>query len=238
MKKLIIYFNLMLLVIGSIVGCATNDASGYYSGISEEERLEGIKQDFLHFGEEYGIPNIVFNDDLLKRNLNLTKNEIEKIVIAMAMKNNSNMSTGMLRKKIRTRGIGDSEEGDQPFFHHIDGDIARTAIKDSFEMPYTLSYYIVSSGAAFIGAFASTCNIKRNGHVVKSFPVGNVALNYSIPIVDFQGGVGEYAYVTLNHQLTIRVSDSTIVNFPGNQTYMNVTFSELASFSSIIKDGL
>lgn len=101
---------LITMFLGALyVGCSSDD--GYLSyELDEDAKLQNTKNLILSYGQKYGLSNIQFNDELLRKNLDLPKEEYEKDIICMAISvGKLKPSSKILRKTRRSSGFGDND---------------------------------------------------------------------------------------------------------------------------------
>ena len=148
MKKLTFCFCVLLIACCTVASCSNDDAYG--EDTSSEAKLAWIKQQYLNYGRIYGVDNIGFDDSKLMNHLYLTKNDIEKEVMTMALSNGSyNGKTNTLRKKTRSGGVGDNEEnGDHHTFVYVDGTFDNMVTRnDTVVINYTACYFFSETGS-------------------------------------------------------------------------------------------
>ncbi|UKK53724.1 hypothetical protein [Prevotella sp. E2-28] len=146
MKKKFLFCAVMIL--GSLlVSCSSDDGYSSYEETGDA-KLQYTKNLILSYGQKYGLENIQFDDELLKKNLNLPKEEFEKCVINMAISMGKVKPTSKLIRKLRrSQDVGEEEPGgeQQPYYYVMDTkNLSYKA--DDYLYKFTVSYLFVSTG--------------------------------------------------------------------------------------------
>jgi hypothetical protein len=142
-KKILL---LITMFLGALyVGCSSDD--GYLSyELDEDAKLQNTKNLILSYGQKYGLSNIQFNDELLRKNLDLPKEEYERDIICMAISvGKLKPSSKILRKTRRSSGFGDNDPnpGGKPNNEpdlYISGSADVSNTIDSIVFKFTLNY--------------------------------------------------------------------------------------------------
>lgn len=83
MRKISLLLLFATILAGFSVSCSSDE--DYFYEQDENAKLQYTKNLILSYGQKYGLKNIQFDDDLLKKNLDLPKEEYEKSMISMAI---------------------------------------------------------------------------------------------------------------------------------------------------------
>ena len=218
MKKKFLFYAVMIL--GSLlVSCSSDDGYSSYEE-TEDAKLQYTKNLILSYGQKYGLENIQFDDELLKKNLNLPKEEFEKCVIDMAISMGKLKASPKILRKMRRASIGGEEPigpGDEPTIPHYkaDGYFSESESKNGVDLNYTMHYYFESLGIKHLEV--ETANAEK---VIKDSS-GNVVSvlssegNFDTPktdayIVSFTIGGEAKAHYTIKYNVNIYSNSPTL----------------------------
>lgn len=154
MRNLVFILLAMIIACGFFVGCSADDEEMFGSVNDTEYRLKEIKQQFLEYGKQYGVENISFDDEQLKKHLHLTKADIENEVIKMAaFLGKTDKKAARIRRNSRKK-LPDDREGNggnnggggiqQELF--VSDTFSGMKKNDTLEISYTIAFVGSSFG--------------------------------------------------------------------------------------------
>ena len=138
---------LITMFLGALyVGCSSDD--GYLSyELDEDAKLQNTKNLILSYGQKYGLSNIQFNDELLRKNLDLPKEVFEKYVIQMAVEmGNLEPSSKIIRRLRRSSSLGENEPAGQQFYYYVTNSKDLSYASRDFVFRFTIKYMYGTAG--------------------------------------------------------------------------------------------
>ena len=204
-----------------------------------ETQVEMLKQKYLYYANQYGLKTIGFDEKLLKQHLNMTDEQIEASTIRLAFASGVlNKNIGTVRKKIRTRSVGENEGDITYTFLKAEGDFNDSFLVDTLFFNCTIHLYLEHPGA-FTGRVKSCSVTKRyycNDANCKILHQGgsldSVAADFSLfPLnTDWSGGEGEYLVTDVPYSFSASEHDNPEFDFSvqNQRTYH--------SFRALIKE--
>lgn len=146
MRKISLLLLFATILAGFSVSCSSDE--DYFYEQDESAKLEYTKSLIASYGQKYGLDNIQFDDELLKKNLNLPKEEFEKCVINMAISLGKIKPTSkLLRKTRRSSSIASEEPGGSPdYYYYISGSHDLSYSSGSYLCKYTAIYLYIGIG--------------------------------------------------------------------------------------------
>jgi hypothetical protein len=149
MKKKFLFFAVMLLG-AFLVGCSSEDDYSSYE-LDDDAKLEYTKNLILSYGQKYGLTNIHFDDNLLRKNLGLPKEVYENDVIFMAVKMGKIESISKAKRKTRrSYGIGENEPGGnspQDPVLYVEGSKEVSHTIYNYKVKFSIHYLFMNRGA-------------------------------------------------------------------------------------------
>ena len=214
-KKTIIAMAVLAVSLCSTMSCSNDDYS--YDSVSVEARVQILKQKFLNFANQYGVRNISFDDDLLRQHLDLTDDQIETSIIRLAYASGVlDMDASTIRKKRRTRSIGDDESN---VYHEsvvVEGHFSDTkTLADSVTVSYTIHFYKDENGVN--SCTGSSATLKRK-----------ILCGPSTWIEDPET-------YTASTDCTISLISGAIPNVKGSTCYLDVHYNLLVQYYGIFE---
>ncbi|MBQ8157425.1 MAG: hypothetical protein IJ081_00190 [Prevotella sp.] len=209
MKKLLICSCTLLFICCTLTSCSSDDAYG--EDASSEVKLAWIKQQYYNYARQYGIINIDFDDSLLMKHLNLTKSDIERDVITMAMSTGTcNVNSSSLRKKAKKRGVDENEEEEHHVFVYVDGVYDKTITRrDSIVITYSACYFFSELGSRSFNVSLISVKKQKQGSSDEEINTNNVIFNGSFDT--YSGSIGGYpgetASLDLFYTLFIKIQN-------------------------------
>ena len=145
MRKISLLLLFATILAGFSVSCSSDE--DYFYEQDESAKLEYTKSLIASYGQKYGLNNIQFDDELLKKNLNLPKEEFEKCVINMAISLGKIKPTSkLLRKTRRSSGIASEEPGGSSVYYYISGSHDLSYSSGSYLFKYKAIYLYIGIG--------------------------------------------------------------------------------------------
>ncbi len=145
-KKILL---LITMFLGALyVGCSSDD--GYLSyELDEDAKLQNTKNLILSYGQKYGLSNIQFNDELLRKHLNITNVEAEYMVASIAsfMEKGGDNVQKFLRRTGR-RSFSQPESNPSIPHYTFEGTVSESESKDGINLKYDIKYYYDSWGVS------------------------------------------------------------------------------------------
>lgn len=216
MRKISLLLLFATILAGFSVSCSSDE--DYFYEQDENAKLQYTKNLILSYGQKYGLKNIQFDDDLLKKNLDLPKEEYEKSMISMAISlGTTKPSSKLIRKMRRSQTFGGEEPGEVTIPHYkIDGSFSNSESKDGIDLDYSIHYRYDSFG--YWGITGETAKAEKvikdsSGNVVSILSSGGrfIKLSLNTFIVDVTFSPGAKVPYTITYDANIVNDGSDLV---------------------------
>ena len=138
-------FLVLLLIAGFCmsISCSNEDEMNYQT----ESRLATLKQQYLKYAEEYGVNSLYFNDEKMKKFINMTESEVEsevaEIALCLGIKNAKTKNS--LKKRARRVGLQE-EPGGGDYDDSYTGSFTDVITKDSLEFTVSCTFTVRPKG--------------------------------------------------------------------------------------------
>lgn len=200
--KCLLFISVFLGVV--FFGCSSSE--DYYE-LNDEEKLQYTKDLIISYGAKYGLTNIQFDDELLRKNLNLPKEEFERSVIKMAISMGKIEPNSKFMRMTRTGGFGENEPiVGQPTLY-VEGTVDQSHQKNNLLYKFAIRYYFECRGMRIIEV------VNNQAHVFRLENYGGVTHEVDL---------GKYA--TCSTQMTSPIYLGPITFEPGATVELTIPY--------------
>lgn len=215
MKKISLFILGVFLSFGYFLASCSSDYDDA-CGKSEEVRLAETKSLILSLGQKYGLTNILFNDELLKKHLDMSKEEFENNVILMAVSMRKIDGDHRQVKKVRRRVMGQNENGGNEVYY-IQGAQNVSGDKDTlFRYKFEMIYYYDNCGLISIDPAYNSADV---------YSIHSCGSPYCKDLHHFhEQGMGDYAVCTSTNSHPADVNGS-IVGKEGEIVHIGIPYN-------------